>query len=45
MIGTSAMKELKKNLIFLFSGFWFTDLLTCYDNYKDFSLNIQALTF
>ena len=37
------MKELKKNLIFSFSGFLFTDLLACYDNYKYFSLNIQVV--
>ena len=42
MTGTSIMKELKKNIIFSYSGFLFTDLLACYDNYNFFSLNIQA---
>ena len=36
MTGTSNMKELKKNIIFSYSGFLFTDLLACYDNYNFF---------
>ena len=38
------MKELKKSLIFSYSGLLFTDLLACYDNYKFFSLNIQVVS-
>ena len=45
MIAASVITKLKKNLVFSFSGFFFTDLLACcYDNYKYFTLNIQVVS-